>query len=109
MDSSPAPAASIDEDLLDLIQNRFPLVAQPYAAFAEELGCDEATVIERIAHLRESGKIRQISAIFDTRKLGYRSMLAAAKVAGDQEAIDRAAAVFSAHPGVTHNYLRDHE
>jgi siroheme decarboxylase len=113
MTSAPAPAESaahpIDADLLDLIQNEFPLVARPYAAFAEKLSVDEQTVIERIAALREAGKIRQVSAIFDTRRLGYRSMLAAAKVNGDQAAVDRAAAVFSAHPGVTHNYLREHD
>jgi DNA-binding Lrp family transcriptional regulator len=110
MDSSPATAAhAIDADLLDLIQNEFPLVARPYAEFAERLGVEEGVVIERIAALREDGKIRQVSAIFDTRRLGYRSMLAAAKVVGDQDAIDRAAAVFSGHPGVTHNYLREHD
>ena len=102
-------AHPIDAELLDLIQNEFPLVARPYAAFAEKLGVDEAVVIERIAALRDAGTIRQISAIFDTRRLGYRSMLAAAKVVGDQAAVDRAAAVFSAHPGVTHNYLREHD
>lgn len=102
-------AHPIDDDLLGLIQNEFPLVARPYAAFAEKLGVGEDVVIARIAALRDAGKIRQVSAIFDTRRLGYRSMLAAAKVAGDQAAIDRAAAVFSAHPGVTHNYLREHE
>ena len=113
MDSSaalPTPAAhAIDTDLLDLIQNEFPFVARPYAAFAERLGVDEQTVIDRIAAFREQGSIRQISAIFDTRRLGYRSMLAAAKVSGDREAIDRAAAVFSAHPGVSHNYEREHD
>ncbi|MCW2956451.1 MAG: AsnC-type helix-turn-helix domain protein [Thermoleophilia bacterium] len=107
--TAPATAHAIDQDLLDLIQNEFPLVARPYAAFAEKLGVDEETVIGRIAALREAGQIRQVSAIFDTRRLGYRSMLAAAKVTGDQDAVDRAAAIFSAHPGVTHNYLRDHD
>jgi DNA-binding Lrp family transcriptional regulator len=108
--SSPDAAAHpIDADLLDLIQNEFPLVARPYQTFAEQLGVEESVVLERIAALRAAGQIRQISAIFDTRRLGYRSMLAAAKVSGDQAAIDRAAAVFSAHPGVTHNYLREHE
>ncbi len=107
--SSPTDAHPIDADLLDLIQNEFPLVARPYGAFAEKLGVEEDVVIQRIAALRDAGQIRQISAIFDTRRLGYRSMLAATKVEGTQEEIDRAAAVFSAHPGVTHNYLRDHE
>ncbi|MCW2922717.1 MAG: AsnC-type helix-turn-helix domain protein [Thermoleophilia bacterium] len=108
VETSPA-ADPLDAGLLDLIQNEFPLVARPYAAFAEKLGVEEDAVIARIAALRDAGTIRQVSAIFDTRRLGYRSMLAAAKVAGDQDAIDRAAAVFSAHPGVTHNYLREHE
>lgn len=113
MDATSALPASdahpIDAELLDLIQNEFPLVARPYAAFAERLAVAENAVIERIAALRAAGTIRQVSAIFDTRRLGYRSMLAAAKVSGDQDAIDRAAAVFSAHPGVTHNYLREHD
>jgi DNA-binding Lrp family transcriptional regulator len=97
----------IDAALLDLIQNEFPLESQPYAAFATTLGVEHSLVIERIAALREAGKIRQISAIFDTRKLGYRSSLVAAKVPVERQ--DEAAAVFSAHPGVSHNYLREHD
>lgn len=100
-----APHA-IDTQLLDLIQNEFPLEARPYAAFAAKLGVDETVVIERIGALRRLGTIRQISAIFDTRHLGYRSSLVAARSGGDADA---RAAIFSAHPGVSHNYLRDHE
>jgi DNA-binding Lrp family transcriptional regulator len=103
-----APAKlDLDTALLDLIQNDFPLTARPYAAFAEKLGTDEAAVVERIAAQRKAGTIRQISAIFDTRHLGYTSSLVAAKVPAERA--DEAAAVFSAHPGVSHNYLREHE
>lgn len=97
----------IDDHLLDVIQNDFPVVSRPYAEFAQRLDVDEATVIERISALREDGRIRQISAIFDTRHLGYTSSLVAVKVPAARA--DRAAAVFSAHPGVSHNYLRDHD
>jgi DNA-binding Lrp family transcriptional regulator len=107
MTSTDSAAHPIDVDLLGLIQNEFPLVARPYAAFAEKLDTTEAAVVERIAALRDQGSIRQISAIFDTRHLGYRSSLVAAKVA--ESRADEAAAVFSAHPGVSHNYLREHE
>ena len=41
------------------------------------MGEDE--VIERVTRLRGERIIRQVSAIFDTRKLGYRSMLVAAR------------------------------
>src|SRR5262249_23134228 len=58
-------------------------------------------------HLLEQRIIRQVTPIFDTRALGYSSMLVAAKV--DPESPHRAAAVINAHPGVSHNYLRNHE
>ena len=51
--------------------------------------------------------IRQVTPIFDTRALGYSSMLVAAKV--DPEHPHRAAQVINEHPGVSHNYLRNHE
>ena len=43
--------------------------------------------------------LRQLSAIFDTRALGYTSALVAAKV--DPDHIDEAAAIINEHPGVT--------
>jgi len=102
---SPPHVPISDADLLSLIQNEFPLTAQPYAEFAKKLGVPEELIIERIAAAREAGTIRQISAIFDTRHLGYKSSLVAAKVPVERQ--DEAAAIFSAHPGVSHNYLRE--
>ena len=61
----------------------------------------------RVAKVKESGVLRQLSAIFDTRALGYMSALVAAKV--DPDRIDAAAATISAHPGVSHNYKRNHD
>ena len=51
--------------------------------------------------------MRQLAAQFDTRALGYRSCLVAAKV--DPERIDEAAAAINAHPGVTQNYRRNND
>ncbi len=95
-----------DTALCDLIQNDFPLEARPYAALGERLDMAEQEVLERVTRLRGERIIRQISAIFDTRRLGYRSSLVAARSAPGEA--DRAAAVISTHPGVTHNYERDH-
>jgi DNA-binding Lrp family transcriptional regulator len=61
----------------------------------------------RVAGLLKQRIIRQVTPIFDTRALGYSSMLVAAKV--DPEYPHRAAQVINAHPGVSHNYLRNHE
>jgi DNA-binding Lrp family transcriptional regulator len=63
-------------------------------------------VLDRVARVKELGVLRQLSAIFDTRALGYSSALVAAKI--DPDRVDEAAAVVSRHPGVSHNYKRNH-
>jgi DNA-binding Lrp family transcriptional regulator len=60
-----------------------------------------------VAHLLDKRIIREITPIFDTRAFGDQSMLVAAKV--DPAYPHRAAQFINSHPGVTHNYLRDHE
>ena len=97
----------LDRELLNAVQWDFPLEARPFAVLGERLSVDEPTVRERIAKVKEAGVLRQLSAIFDTRALGYTSALIAAKVEPDR--IDDAASVISGHPGVSHNYKRNHE
>jgi DNA-binding Lrp family transcriptional regulator len=61
----------------------------------------------RVRRLLEERIIRQVTPIYDTRALGYSSMLVAAKI--DPEHPWRAAKIVNSHPGVSHNYLRNHE
>jgi DNA-binding Lrp family transcriptional regulator len=96
-----------DQQLLNTIQTAFPLEQRPFATLAEQLGESENAVLRRYQRLKDERVIRQVSAIFDTRKLGYRSSLVATSV--PEERIQQAADVISAHPGVSHNYRRDHE
>ena len=97
----------LDKRLLNLMQGSFPIAPRPYAHVAAEAGISERDVIARVQHLLDERIIRQVTPIFDTRALGYSSMLVAAKV--DPENPWRAANVINAHPGVSHNYLRNHE
>jgi DNA-binding Lrp family transcriptional regulator len=96
----------VDRELLNAVQWDFPLDARPYAVLGERLGISEPEVRDRVAKLKDTGVLRQLSAIFDTRALGYTSALVAAKV--DAERVDEAAAAVSEHPGVSHNYKRNH-
>ena len=107
-DSDPAPIvlSDFDRDLLNALQWDFPIVPRPFAAIAERLGVEESVVLERVNAVKEIGVLRQMSAIFDTRALGYQSALIAARVA--PEHIDEAAAIINEHPGVSHNYKRNH-
>jgi siroheme decarboxylase len=104
---SAVPLDDTDKQLLNLLQGSFPITQRPFAAIADAAGLTEAEVIERTAYLLDKRIIRELTPIFDTRALGYESMLVAAKV--DSEHPHRAAQIINSHPGVTHNYLRNHD
>jgi siroheme decarboxylase len=101
------PLDETDKQLLNLMQGRFPLDPRPFAAVARLADLTEEQVLERVSHLLDKRIIREITPIFDTRAFGYASMLVAAKV--DPAHPHRAAQFINTHPGVTHNYLRDHD
>jgi DNA-binding Lrp family transcriptional regulator len=101
------PLDDLDRRLLNLLQGSFPLEPRPFARVAELAGVGEDEVLARTQRLLDERIIRQVTPIFDTRALGYTSMLVAAKV--DPDNPHRAAQAINAHPGVSHNYLRNHE
>ncbi len=82
------------------------MAARPYRLLGEPLGLSEEEVLQRLDLLKRQRILRQISAIFDTRSLGYKSSLVAMRVPVDK--LERAVQVVNAHPGVSHNYKRDH-
>jgi DNA-binding Lrp family transcriptional regulator len=106
-DGAAVPLDDTDRRLLNLMQGSFPIAPRPYRRVAELCEIGEADVMGRVTRLLRQRIIRQVTPIFDTRALGYSSMLVAAKV--DPEYPHRAAEVINAHPGVSHNYLRTHE
>ena len=106
-DGAAVPLDDVDRSLLNLMQGDFPIAERPYLAVAELAGITEDDVLARVNRLLKDRIIRQVTPIFDTRALGYGSMLVAAKV--DAEHPWRAAKIINEHPGVSHNYLRNHE
>ena len=97
----------MQDELLYQMQHAFPLSQRPFQELARTLGSSEPEVIETVHRLKAEGIIRQTSAIFDTKRLGYKSSLVAFKV--PEEKIEHAANTINAHPGVSHNYLRNHD
>jgi DNA-binding Lrp family transcriptional regulator len=97
----------VDRKLLNDIQWVFPLADRPYLEIGKKHGLSEDEVMHRITALRGMGLIRQINAIFDTRRLGYKSALIAFAVR--PERLDAVAEKVNEHPGVSHNYERNHE
>jgi DNA-binding Lrp family transcriptional regulator len=96
---------AVDKKLLSMIQRDFPLVPEPYRELGVALGVPEEEVLARLQALMESGVIRRLGGVFDSRKLGYSGALCAMNV--DKERIREVAGVVNSFTGVTHNYLRE--
>jgi DNA-binding Lrp family transcriptional regulator len=106
-DGAAIPLDETDKRVMNLLQSTFPLDPEPFAPVAAEAGIELDDLIGRTQRLLDNRIIREITPIFDTRALGYDSMLVAAKVDSDNP--QRAARMVNAHPGVSHNYLRTHD
>jgi len=97
----------LDKALLNEIQWEFPLVQRPFLEIGLRHRLSEQQVMDRISRMKKNGLVRQINAIFDTRNLGYKSALIAFAVI--PELLDLVAHEVNKHPGVSHNYERNHE
>ena len=98
---------TLDKKLLNEIQWVFPLTERPFLEISKRYNVSEDEIIQRIAYMKGRGLIRQINAIFDTRRLGYKSALIAFAIEHDR--LDYVANEVNKHPGVSHNYERNHE
>ncbi len=97
----------IDKKLLSIMQGDFPLTSEPFSALGDRLGISGEEVLHRVERLKRDGIIRQIGPILDARSLGYRTTLAAMHV--PQGRLAETAQIINQHPGVSHNYAREHQ
>ena len=97
---------NLDTELLNILQSSFPLDIKPFESIGKNLNISEEEVIKRVENLKDIKYIRQISAIFDTTSMKSKSTLVA--MAFHPDKLDEGALVINSHPGVTHNYKRNH-
>ena len=95
----------LEQHLLAIIQDAFPLEERPYRRLAEMLNTQEQAVFDAVENLRQSGIIRRIGGIYDSHRLGFISRLCAGKVTD----LEKFASAVNAIPAITHNYVRSHE
>ena len=109
----------LDQKILAIIQDGFPLAERPYAVLAEMLGSDETTIFNAVEKMRASGVIRRIGGVYDSRNLGFISRLCAGKVptssqdfsteSHDETPMEKFAVVVMGESAITHNYIRSYE
>ena len=67
------PLDAIDRRIIVATQAGLPLLAEPYAAIAAQLGLQTDEVLQRVAALLADGVIRRIAAVPNHYALGYRA------------------------------------
>ncbi len=92
--------------LIRVIQSGVPFESRPFRSIAEDLGATEAAIIEALCELQREKILREISAVLEGSLLGHQSALATGTIPGKR--IEAVAEIVSAHPTVSHNYLRNH-
>jgi DNA-binding Lrp family transcriptional regulator len=97
----------IDRAVINEIQSDFPIAARPFQELGKRLKLSEDEILGRVRRLKEDGVIRRIGGNFNSKKLNFRSTLCAAKV--PEAKIDEFVKAVNRYPGVTHNYLRNHD
>jgi len=97
---------SIQKAVLEVIQQDIPLVTFPFKQLAEACKCSEKNFIAEVQLLLQNNLIRDISAIINANKIGYKNTLIA--VQSPENLVTETAQHINAHKGVSHNYLRNH-
>jgi siroheme decarboxylase len=95
----------LDRDLLNMVQNDFPLELRPFASMAEKLGISENRCITALKRLAKAGILRAIRPLISWHALGFKTVLVGMKVAPKR--MDAVARIINRIDGVTHNYARD--
>lgn len=90
--------------LLNPWQHHFPLVTEPFAHLAREMGDSVAWVLMQLQQAQCAGALSRIGGVF-APEAGGAALLAAMRVPREQ--LTAVAAQVSAHPGVNHNYERE--
>ncbi|NMM80228.1 AsnC family transcriptional regulator [Acidovorax sp. SRB_14] len=100
-----APLDTLQLALLNPWQRGFPLVRDPFHQIAQQAGMAVDAVLAGYAQLQASGALSRIGGVF-AGHAGGAALLAAMAV--PPERLCAVAAQVSAHPGVNHNYEREH-
>jgi DNA-binding Lrp family transcriptional regulator len=98
---------AIDRKIINAIQSDFPITPLPYQELGKQLRLSEDEILDRVKTLKAAGIIRRIGGNFQSHKLNHKSTLCAARVPEDK--IEHFVEIVNSYPGVTHNYLRNHD
>ena len=97
---------AVDRAIINTLQKGFPIVDQPYAAAAKDLGINAEQLIQRLQKLLDEGVLSRFGPLYHAERLGGALTLAAMSI--PECDFEQVAEQVNAFPQVAHNYARDH-
>jgi DNA-binding Lrp family transcriptional regulator len=97
----------IDKQIINALQDGFPICDAPYRRVAAQLGLAEQELIDRLQALLANGVLTRFGPLYNAEQMGGALTLAAVKA--PVERFDEIVAIINAFPEVAHNYARSHE
>jgi siroheme decarboxylase len=95
----------IDKQILNMIQEEFPVTARPFDEIGKRAGVSEADALERVKKAKQEGYIRRIGPVLEPKKLVFTSTLCGVHV--EEAILMDVVRDINKHKGVTHNYERE--
>ena len=97
---------NIDRDIINTLQDGFPICTSPYKQVAQGLNISEQELITRLEKLLDSGILSRFGPMYHAEQMGGALSLAAIKA--PEKDFDNIADTINAFPEVAHNYAREH-
>ncbi|MGZ5077129.1 MAG: Lrp/AsnC family transcriptional regulator [Methylobacter sp.] len=97
----------IDKQIINALQDGFPICDTPYRQVATRLGLNEHDLITRLQALLANGVLTRFGPLYNAEQMGGALTLAAVKA--PVERYDEITDIINAFPEVAHNYARSHE
>jgi len=97
----------INKQIINTLQDGFPICDAPYRQVAAQLGLTEQELIARLKTLLDNGTLTRFGPLYNAEQMGGALTLAAVKA--PQERYDKTTEIINAFPEVAHNYARSHE
>lgn len=95
-----------DRQLLNRVQQDFPLHPEPFKVLSDQLGMPEQEILDRLRSLEQQNAISRFGAVFNHHRAGASTLAA---LAIPEHEIEEVAAFVSGFAEVNHNYQREHE
>jgi siroheme decarboxylase len=97
----------VDRNIINQMQENFPVCERPFAMMAEQLDLDENELLQRVQSLLDDGTLSRFGPMYNIERLGGMYSLVAMRI--PEHDLEQVIKIVNGYSEVAHNYERTHE